>query len=401
MNIFKILLTINVVCQLVKTMMENETILLEQYKNLEDLPLDNYRVSYQIPTENVEKELLLNPKLSGVFVLKKDRVIGVISRRKFFEQMSREYAREIYSERPVQLLLNNLNYKPLKIPASTEINDGVKLALSRDPEYIYEPIVVTQNDEYVGMLELSVLIFSQAQMFSEINDKLIHQEKKLRKSAKKIEEEKNRVKEYAQQLESEQKKLKQANQLLEKQTQELERQKGKLLLQKEKIAGLNEKFAELAIILSEEGKITFSTLKDSVNKVIKFTEEINHIGSNFQEKFQRVNEATELIRRINKRVENLSFQASVMAANLPANDYRGTSVQMISEEIEKLSVQIAEANTTVDQIAKELKPEIKTLVATADKNQKVVMGLSHSSESTELALNKLSNLVEKKQKNDS
>lgn len=380
--------------------MENETVLLKQSKDLEDLPLDNYRVSYEISTENVEKELLLNPKLSGVFILKKDQVIGVISRRKFFEQMSREYAREIYSERPVLLLLNNLNYKPLTIPAHTEINDGVKLALSRDPEYIYEPIVVTKNDQYLGMVELSVLIFSQAQMFSEINSKLLDQEKKLRKSAKKIEKEKNKAKEYAQQLEDEQRKLKQANQLLEEQTLELEKQKEKLLSQKEKIAGLNEKFSELAIVLSEEGKRTFNTLKDSVNKVIKFTEDINNIGANFQEKFQRVNEATELIKRINKRVENLSFQASVMAANLPADDGKGTSVNMISEEIKKLSVQITEANTTVNQIAKDLKPEIKTLVATADKNQKVVMGLSHSSENTELALNKLSVLVEEKQKNE-
>jgi len=380
--------------------MENETVLLEEYKDLEDLPLDNYRVSYEISTENVEKELLLNPKLSGVFILKKDQVIGVISRRKFFEQMSREYAREIYSERPVLLLLNNLNYKPLTIPAHTEINDGVKLALSRDPEYIYEPILVTKNDQYLGMVELSVLILSQAQMFSEINSKLLDQEKKLRKSAKKIEKEKNKAKEYAQQLEDEQRKLKQANQLLEKQTLELEKQKEKLLSQKEKIAGLNEKFSELAIVLSEEGKRTFNTLKDSVNKVIKFTEEINNIGANFQEKFQRVNEATELIKLINKRVENLSFQASVMAANLPADDGRGTSVNMISEEIKKLSIQITEANTTVNQIAKDLKPEIKTLVATADKNQKVVMGLSHSSKNTELALNKLSALVEEKQKNE-
>lgn len=377
--------------------MNNENLLLYQYKRIQDLPLDNYRVGYQTPTETVEKELLLNPRLSGVFILKEDEVLGVISRRKFFEQMSKEYAREIYRDRPVLLLLNNLNYEPLKINAETEINESVKKALSRSAEYIYEPIIVTKNEKEIGMVELSVLIFSQAQMFSEINEKLLDQEKQLRKSAKKIEKEKDRVKEYAEQLEDEQKKLKQANKLLEKQTQELEKQKAKLLSQKEKIAELNNKFAELASIVSQEGKITFNLLKDGVNKVIKFTEDINNIGVNFREKFERVNEATELINRINKRVENLSFQASVMAANLPVDDGRGTSVNMISEEIKKLSVQIADANTTVNRIAKELKSEIKTLVAMAEKNQKVVISLSDSSENTELALNKLSDLLVEKQ----
>lgn len=380
--------------------MEKDIVLQTECKRVKDLPLDNYRVGYQVATETVEKELLLNPTLSGVFILKEEEVIGVISRRKFFEQMSKEYAREIYRDRPILLLLNNLRYQSLEIPADTEINEGVKLALSRDAEYIYEPVIVAKNDKYIGMIELSVLIFSQAQMFSEINDKLLEQEKQLRKSAKKIEKEKNRVKEYADQLEDEQRKIKQANKLLEKQTQELEKQKEKLLSQKEKISNLNEKFAEVALILSEEGKLTFNTLKDSVNKIIRFNDDINNIGSNFQEKFQRVNQATELINLINKRVENLSFQAGVMAANLKADDGKGTSVNMIAEEIKKLSVQISEANTTINRIAKELKPEIKTLVSTADKNQKVVINLSHSSENTEIALNKLSNLVEEKQENE-
>lgn len=380
--------------------MANDVVIQESYKTLKDLPLDNYRVGYQTATEIVEKELLLNPRLSGVFILKQEEVVGVISRRKFFEQMSKEYAREIYRNRPVLLLLNNLNYQPLQIPCNVEINEGVKLALSRNAEYIYEPVIVTKNNQYIGMIELSVLIFAQAQMFSEINEKLLKQDKQLRKSAKKIEKEKDKVKEYAEQLENEQKKLKEANNLLEQQTQELEKQKQKLLSQKEKIAALNNKFSELALVLSEEGRITFNTFKNSMSKVIEFTEKIHDIGVNFQEKFQRVNEATELIKLINKRVENLSFQVSVMVANLPADDGRGASVSMVSEEIKKLSVQISEANTTINQIAKELKPEIKTLMATAEGNKKVVVDLSKSSKNTELALNKLSDLLVEKQDNE-
>lgn len=374
--------------------MKNEHNTNQYYTTLKQLPLDNYRVDIKVPTEIVEEQLLLNPKLSGVFILKNNTVFGVISRRKFFEKMSKEYARDIYSKRPIKLLMESFNYEALKIPIKTSINEAVKIALERTPELIYEPIIVTKKGEEMGMLELSILIFYQAQTFSQINDKLVEQEQNLRDYASTIELEKQKVKEYAEQLEQQQKDLKKANKLLKHQTEELEEKQNQLFLETQKVSALNNRFSEVGLLLSKEGRNTFSALSESVESMIKFTEQINEIGDSFQEKFKNVNQATDLINKISKRVENLSFQAGVMVANLPADDGRGLSFNMIAEEIKKLSLQIAEATASVNSIAKQLKPEIKILVNTAQENKAVVKSLTRNSEGTQLALNKLTNLVE-------
>ncbi|MGI0482973.1 hypothetical protein ACN4EE_19585 [Geminocystis sp. CENA526] len=374
--------------------MKNENNVNQYYTTLKQLPLDNYRVDLKVSTEIVEEQLLLNPKLSGVFILKNNEVFGVISRRKFFEKMSKEYARDIYSKRPIKILMESFDYEPLKIPLKTSINDAVKIALERSADLIYEPIIVTKKGEEVGMLELSILILYQAQTFSTINDKLLEQEKNLRDYASSIELEKQKVKEYANQLETQQNDLKKANKLLKKQTEELEEKQNQLFLETQKVSTLNHRFSEVALLLSKEGKNTFSALSESVESMIKFTEQINEIGDSFQEKFKNVNQATDLINKISKRVENLSFQAGVMVANLPADDGRGLSFNMIAEEIKKLSLQIAEATASVNSIAKQLKPEIKILVNTAQENREVVKSLTRNSQGTQLALNKLTNLVE-------
>ncbi|BAQ65021.1 hypothetical protein [Geminocystis sp. NIES-3709] len=379
--------------------MKNESNINKYQTTLKQLPLDNYRVDIKVATEIVEQQLLLNPKLSGVFVLKNNQVIGVISRRKFFEKMSKEYARDIYSKRPIKLLIESYNYDPLKIPLKTEINDAVKIALERSADFIYEPIVVTKKGEEIGMLELSILILYQAQTFSEINNKLLEQEQNLRNYADTIEIEKQKVKEYANQLEHQQADLKEANKLLKNQTKELEEKQTQLFLETQKVNNLNQRFSDVGLLLSKEGKNTFQALSESVKSMINFTEQINEIGDNFQNKFKMVNQATDLINKISKRVENLSFQAGVMVANLPSDDGRGISFNMISEEIKKLSLQIAEATASVNSIAQQLKPEIKILVNTAQENREVVKSLVRNSQGTELALNKLNNLVEKGQDN--
>lgn len=374
--------------------MKDDSNVKQYQRTLEDLPFDNYRVEADVITEAVEQELIKNPTLSGVFILEMNQVKGVISRRKFFEEMSKEYARDIYTQRPIKLLSNTINYQSLTVAVETEINEAVKLALSRGVETIYEPIIITKSGEYLGMLELSVLILSQAQMFSSFNEKLLAQEQELRDYATNIELEKQKVKEYAEQLETQQEELKSANKLLKHQTEELEAKQLQLIEQTEKVSKLNNRFSEVGLLLSKEGKNTFIALANSVQSIIDSNDKINDIGNSFQDKFKIVNQATDMITKISKRVENLSFQVSVMAANLPVDDGRGFSVNMIAEEIKKLSLQIAEANTGVNNIAKELRPEIKILVNTAEENKKVVKTLARNSEKTELALEKLGSLVE-------
>lgn len=363
---------------------------------LEQLPLDNYRVDATILTQVVEQHLIKNPQILGVFITENNQVIGIKSRRQFFEQLSKQYSRDLYSLRPIKIMLDRQDEPLLKIPFSSHITEAVKLALNRSNNVLYEPIIITKKDEEMGLLEVSLLILAQAQIFAKINDKLIEQENDLKQYAQKIEQEREKVKAYAQELESQQSQLQQRNELLQIQTEQLQLQTEELAAKSEKITNLNNRFSEVSILVSREGKKTFFALAKSVESIILFTEKINEIGSDFNSKFRLVDQATNLITKINKRVEKLSFQSSIMAANFPDHDERKTPFTLIANEIQKLSNSIAEANTTVNNIAEELKPQINILVKTATENKEVVGMLSRNSQKTEIALTNLAEILEQK-----
>ncbi|MBF2058337.1 MAG: hypothetical protein IGQ45_14245 [Cyanobacterium sp. T60_A2020_053] len=376
------------------------TILTEKVKTLAELPFDNYRVNADVLTGMVENHLLENPTLSGFFILKNNDIFGIVSRRDFFELMSKEYARDIYTKRPIELLNNSYDKKPLRIDIDTEINEAVKFALERPPETIYGPIVVVRNGLEVGMLELSVLILAQAQMFSSINEKLVLQEQDLRRYAQKIEKEKQKVKEYSEQLEEQQVELRTSNELLKVQTRKLEQSKEEISRKSERIGNLNRSFAELGMLLSKEGRNTFDALGSGVTSMVNFSEEIAKICDSFRDKFKSIDHGTFLIQRISKKVDNLSHQTSIIAAGLPADDSRASSFNMIAEEIKNLSQQIAEANSTINSMAQQLKPEIKFLLKTSEKNKTVVKSLERNSQGTQSALDSLANLIDQGQGNE-
>lgn len=376
------------------------TTVTDKAKTLAELPLDNYRVSSDVLTGMVENHLLENPKLCGFFILKDNSILGIISRRGFFELMSKEYARDIYTKRPIELLNNSYEKKPLRIDINTEINEAVKFALERPPASVYGPIVIVKDGQEMGMLELSNLILAQAQMFSSINETLVLREQDLRRYAKKIEKEKQKVKEYSEQLEQQQVELRTSNELLKVQTQKLEQSKAEILQKSERISNLNRSFAELGMLLSKEGRNTFDALGSGVTSMINFSEEISKICDSFRDKFKSIDHGTFLIQRISKKVDNLSHQTSIIAAGLPADDNRASSFNMIAEEIKNLSHQIAEANNTINSMAQQLKPEIKFLLKTSEKNKSVVKNLSRNSQGTQSALNSLANLIERGQENE-
>ncbi len=382
--------------------MLNSSNIIEKLQSLEHLPLDNYRIEADALTEIAKDHLLEKPSLSGLLVVENGQVIGSITRRTFFEKLSKEITLALYSRRPIKLLLNNIEEEVLKVPASTLIVDAVKLSFSRPAESLYDPIVVIKNEEEAGMIDFSKLIISQSEIFSAMNQVLTTQESDLREYAERLEEQGKSVQEYARQLEAQQLELQLRNSLLEEQkaelqskTDELSAKTAELSAKTEEIGGLNRRFEEVGILLSKEGEKTFAALSRGVASVIKFTEEINDIGNNFREKLTIIDQGNNLINKISKRVENLSFQASIIGSSMPVTDPNRIPFNMIIEEIEKLSTQIAEANTTINEISKELRAPIGVLVKTAEDNQSVVTNLSKDSQKTESALRTLSEMVQK------
>ncbi|MEB3309670.1 MAG: hypothetical protein VKJ02_05510 [Snowella sp.] len=375
---------------------------LEKINGIEDLPLDNYRVSSDTLTEVAKDHLLENSNLPGVIITEGDQVIGSISRRALFEKLSKEFSLALYATKPIQVILKSFKGDILKVPAHTSINDAVKLCLCRPLKLIYDPLIVVKEGQTVGMLDFSKLILAQSEMFSTFNQQLMQQEEEIRNYAIQVEEQGKNVQQYAVQLEIQQEELKQRNTLLEEQELLLRTQANELsskvleLSQKtEEVSSLNQRFEEVGTLLAQEGERTLSELKKGVETVIELTQKINFMSEDFQEKLTIINRGNELINKISKRVENLSLQASMTGAHFPADSAYKVPFNMIIDEIEKLSIQILEANTTSDKISKQIYSQIHVLVKTAQESQEVVKALSKNSQTTETALVSLSDLLKR------
>lgn len=85
-------------------MNETVNIQLSAAATLADLPYFSYQVSPETISEKVADEFQRYPELPGVLVVAGDRVIGMISKVKFFERMSKQFGRDLYLPRPIKLI---------------------------------------------------------------------------------------------------------------------------------------------------------------------------------------------------------------------------------------------------------------------------------------------------------
>ncbi|HEY9693117.1 MAG TPA: ATP-binding protein [Oculatellaceae cyanobacterium] len=104
-----------------------------------------------------------NPVLPGIIVTQEGEFIGIISRRRFLESLSRPYGLEIFLKRPLSILYNFAQTEPLIFQSNTLIVMAARRALQRDSEFLYEPIVVQVGSQY-QLLDVHDLLVAQSQI---------------------------------------------------------------------------------------------------------------------------------------------------------------------------------------------------------------------------------------------
>ncbi|WP_375341454.1 sensor histidine kinase [Lyngbya sp. CCY1209] len=103
-----------------------------------------------------------NPGIPGV-ILKCDReFVGMISRRRFLERLSRPYGRELFLTRSIRALYRFAQIELMMLPGDTPIVDAAHQAIRRSPGHIYEPIVVQISPEDYRLLDTQQLLIVQS-----------------------------------------------------------------------------------------------------------------------------------------------------------------------------------------------------------------------------------------------
>ncbi|MCB0196746.1 MAG: hypothetical protein KDJ65_32640, partial [Anaerolineae bacterium] len=139
---------------------------------LVDLPVYSFQVEADSLVCEVEKLLRAYTILPGVIIAQHGLAIGVISRRKFFEQLGQLYGVAVYMRRPIRLMLNKINADPLLLPADCPVPEAVDLALNRPSTFVFEPIIVEIAPRTYRLLDVYTLLMAQSKLFAGLQNQL-------------------------------------------------------------------------------------------------------------------------------------------------------------------------------------------------------------------------------------
>ncbi|MEG4963302.1 MULTISPECIES: ATP-binding protein [unclassified Microcoleus] len=131
---------------------------------LQELTLYDFLLESECPGDEVAKIFQANPLVPGIIITKQGKFTGMISRRRFFEHMSRPYSLELFSQQPLFILYRFTKTDMLVLDRETSIMTAVRQSLERSPELIHEPIVVQVEPETYKLLDVHQLLLSQLQI---------------------------------------------------------------------------------------------------------------------------------------------------------------------------------------------------------------------------------------------
>ncbi|HEY9709729.1 MAG TPA: ATP-binding protein, partial [Oculatellaceae cyanobacterium] len=131
---------------------------------LKELLLFDFQVECSHLGKEVAQTFQDNPLLPGVILTEQDNFVGMISRRRFLEQMSRPYGLELFLKRPLYSLYRFAGAEVLRLKGETQIVEAAHLSLQRPAEALYEPIVVELEAGVYRLVDVHQLLVAQSKI---------------------------------------------------------------------------------------------------------------------------------------------------------------------------------------------------------------------------------------------
>lgn len=142
---------------------------------LEELTLYDFAIEASEPGEALARAFAQNPLMPGAILVEGEKFVGMISRRRFLEHLSRPYGLELFSKRPLRTLHNFTKTQHLIIPSNTLIVLAARRSLQRSPQLLYEPIVVELEPDVYRLLDVHQLLVAQSKIH-ELTTKMLQEQ---------------------------------------------------------------------------------------------------------------------------------------------------------------------------------------------------------------------------------
>ncbi len=135
-----------------------------------ELPSHEYQVSTETITENVSSHLETHPEIPGVVLVSGNKIHSMIPRTKFFERLGHRFGVELFLRKPIAELQETLATTVFKISSDTRINAATNIAIGREVENIYDPLVMEFEDGSFRQLDVHMLLMAQALVMENMNN---------------------------------------------------------------------------------------------------------------------------------------------------------------------------------------------------------------------------------------
>ncbi|MBD2202285.1 ATPase [Calothrix sp. FACHB-1219] len=137
---------------------------LQLESTLQELPLWSVYVEVSHPAKVINTVFEQQPLLPGIILTDNQEYVGMISRQRFFEHMSRPYSFALFAKRPTETLLKFLDLDVCLIAEETPIIEAIQIALQRPSQLAYEPIVVKPKLGNYKLLDFHQLLLAYSQI---------------------------------------------------------------------------------------------------------------------------------------------------------------------------------------------------------------------------------------------
>jgi signal transduction histidine kinase len=131
-----------------------------------DLPNFDFAVDPNTLTHIVVAEFERCPDLPGALLVQAGRYVGLISRHRCLQHLSRPFGLEVFLKRPILHLYSALGANPQSLPATLAIDQAVDFALKRAAHDLYEPIAIELPGQVMRVLDLHTLLLAQSQLLA-------------------------------------------------------------------------------------------------------------------------------------------------------------------------------------------------------------------------------------------
>ena len=129
---------------------------------IQELSLHDFQIDSSHLGKEVTQTFQVNQLLPGVILTEQGKLVGMISRRRFLEQMSRPYGLELFLKRPLSSLYRFANTDVLILPGQTQIVEAARCSLQRSANALYEPIIVELETGTYRLLDVHQLLVAQS-----------------------------------------------------------------------------------------------------------------------------------------------------------------------------------------------------------------------------------------------